>query len=134
MKNTILFVLFCLFVFSFSGCNSDTVRIKGEVLFTDGAPLKKGSVVFTSNTFSSSSNLNASGNYNIDLPPGSYKVHIALASELDESFVPPAHDPDAVRYIELINPKYASLEKTPLSCEIVKSGKQNFTVELPDTQ
>ena len=132
MKNTIIFALICLAVVSFSGCNSNTVRAKGKVSFPDGSPLKKGSVVFTSNDYAASGSLDASGNYSVDLPVGNYKVHIALASDLDESFVPPPNDPDAVRYIELIHPKFASLEKTPLTCEVAKGGKYDFEVESPE--
>ena len=113
------------------GCGDGTLRINGTVTFPDGSPLTQGTVAFATGSFSTSGTLDASGRYSVNVPPGQYKVYIALASVFDETFVAPPDEPDAVRYIPLIHPSFGALETTPLICDITKSGSQNFVVEPP---
>ena len=128
LTSYILSVFLCLLL---AGCGDGTMSVSGTVTFPDGSPLKKGSVAFATGSFSASSALDENGRYSISVPPGQYKVYIALASVLDETFVAPANEPEAVRYINLIHPTFASLETTTLACDVSKSGTHNFTVEPP---
>ncbi|GHT33460.1 hypothetical protein FACS1894214_5230 [Planctomycetales bacterium] len=121
-----------------AGCHSGNASIRGTISFPDGQPLTKGTVVFQSEGHVAKGVLDSSGKYVLGsissadgLPPGIYKVFITFASVLDEKFVPPANEPDAVQYTSLIADNYASAEKTPLTCEVIRSGIQNFTVEPP---
>jgi hypothetical protein len=123
-----LTVLLCL---SFAGCGDGTRKIQGKITFPDGSPLTTGTVVFASSQFTEKSTLNSDGQFSLAVPSGNYKVYIALAAKLDETFVPPPNEPDAVRYVELIHSSFASLSETPLTCDVSKSGEQNFTVEPP---
>jgi len=125
----ILFVFLCV---SLTGCGDGTVHIRGNVTFPDSTPLTKGTIVFASDKLIGKGNLDSRGFYRLNVPPGQYKVYIAFASVLDETFVPPPNDPDALRYVELIHPAFASLETTPLICDISKGGTQNFTVDPPE--
>ena len=124
----ILPVFLCLLLV---GCGGSTMNVKGKVTFSDGSPLTAGTVAFATSNFSASGPLDANGRYSVSVPPGQYKVYIALASKKDETFVAPPSEPDAVQYISLIHPTFGSLETTPLSCNITKSGTHDFTVEPP---
>ncbi|MDR1270597.1 MAG: carboxypeptidase-like regulatory domain-containing protein [Planctomycetaceae bacterium] len=126
------------FLVLLNGCYSGNVKVHGTVLFPDGQPLTKGIVVFQSETHVAKGTLDNSGKFVLSsvsiadgIPPGIYKVFITLASIPDKNFVPPPNEPDAMNYISLIADQYTSAEKTPLTCEIIKSGTQRFTVEPP---
>jgi hypothetical protein len=123
------FILLCV---SLTGCGDGTLRVNGNITFPDGAPLTKGVVVFATDTYTNKGTLDANGRYSISVPAGQYKVYIALAAVLDETFVAPPHEPDALRHIPLVHASFTTLESTPLTCDIKKSGMQNFTVEPPD--
>jgi len=126
----ILPVFLCLLLV---GCGDGTMRVNGTVTFSDGSPLTQGTVTFANNTFSTSGALDSGGRYSVGVLPGQYKVYIALASVKDETFVAPADEPDAVRYISLVHPTFATLDTTPLTYEVTRSSTHNFTVEPPDT-
>jgi len=126
--STILSIFLCLLLV---GCGDGTMRVSGTVTFPDGSPLTLGTVAFATDTFTASGVLDASGRYSVNVPPGQYRVYIALASVLDETFVPPPHEPDAARWISLIHPSFASLETTPLTSEVSRSGTHNFVVKPP---
>ncbi len=121
-----------------AGCGSGNAKISGRITFPDGKPLTKGVVIFQSATNVAKGMLDADGRYVIGsqyaadgLPPGTYKVFIALASELDPTFVPPSNDPDALRYISLVAERFCSEQTTPLSGEVTRSATMDFTVEAP---
>ena len=132
MRFLSIFLLFILCV-SLTGCGDGMFRVSGTVTFPDNAPLTVGAVIFANDSYTNKSALDSRGGYSIKVPPGQYKVSIGFASIRDESFVPPPDNPDAVRHIELVHPSYASLDETPLVCDIVRSGTHNFTVERPET-
>jgi len=124
--STLLSIFLCV---SLAGCGDGTMHINGTITFPDGSPLTQGTVAFASNTFTTSGALDARGRYSVSVPPGQYRVYIALASVKDETFVPPPDEPDAARWISLIHPLFASLDTTPLTCDISRSGIQDFVVE-----
>jgi hypothetical protein len=93
--------------------------------------LTKGTVVFASGSYTATGVLDSNGRYSLNVPPGQYKVYIALASVFDETFVPPPDAPDAARYIDLVHSSFTSLATTPLICDIAGSGTQDFTIEPP---
>jgi len=107
------------------------MRVSGTVTFPDGSPLTQGTVAFATDAFTTSGALDSRGRYSVNVPPGQYRVFIALASVKDETFVPPPDEPDAARWISLIHPSFASLETTPLTCDVSRSGTHNFVVEPP---
>jgi len=122
------FLLLCLLL---AGCGGGTLQVSGTIAFPDKSPLTQGTVVFASNTYIEKSTLDSNGRYKLNFPPDQYRVYIVFASVKDETFVPPPNDPDALRYIDLIHPSFTSLDQTPLTCDITKSGTHDFTVELP---
>jgi len=127
----ILSAFLCLLL---SGCGDGTLRVNGTVTFPDTSPLTQGTVVFASNSFLDKGTLDSNGRYKLKVPPGQYKVYIALASVKDETFVAPPNEPDAARYFPLVHSSFASLDQTPLTCDITKGGTQNFVVEPPEPQ
>ena len=129
--STILILFLCV---SLTGCGDGTVRVSGTVSFPDNSPLTVGAVIFANDTYTNQSALNSSGRYSINVPPGNYKIFIGYASVRDETFVPPPNDPDAVRHISLVHSMFASLDETPLICDITRGGAHNFTVENPEEQ
>jgi len=124
-----LFLLLCV---PLTGCGDGALRVSGTISFPDNSPLTAGAVIFSSSAHTGQGALDANGRYSMSLPPGNYKVHIAYASVPDKTFVPPADDPDAVRHIFLIHSSFASVDTTPLACDVTKSGTHNFTVEKPE--
>jgi hypothetical protein len=120
----------CILLTVFIGCNNN-IYISGRILFPDDQPLRKGEVVFQSETYITKSVLNQSGGFELKIPPGSYNVYILGAAEQDIIFVPPKNEPDTKKYLSLIAPSFGSATTTPLHCEIRKSTKQNFIVQYP---
>lgn len=136
MRN-LLTVSFSFLILLAVGCGPN-VRVSGTVSFPDGTPLDQGVVVFESPKLVAKGPLNGSGGYRLGsikagdgLPPGNYKVYFAFTARQDASFVPPVNEPDAVRYIDVIDPKYASAASTPLTWDVKKSETVNLTVEHP---
>ncbi|MDR2440246.1 MAG: hypothetical protein LBE12_12880 [Planctomycetaceae bacterium] len=131
-------ILLLLFLVLFNGCYSGNVKVHGTVSFPDGQPLTKGTVVFQSEKHVAKGILDNSGKFVLGsvriadgIPLGTYKVFITFASVPDKNFIPPPSEPDAMNYISLIADQYISVEKTPLTCEITRSGAQHFIVEPP---
>ncbi|MDR2754467.1 MAG: hypothetical protein LBC20_02060 [Planctomycetaceae bacterium] len=130
--------LLLLFLVLLTGCYSENVKVHGTVSFPDGQPLTKGVVVFQSEKHVAKGTLDDSGKFVLGsiriadgIPLGIYKVFITLASVPDKNFIPPPSEPDAMNYISLVADQYTSAEKTPLTCEITKSGTQHLVVEPP---
>ncbi len=123
-KYTLIFLVLALLV---TGCNGLST-VSGIVTFEDESPLTTGTVVFQSPSFVTKSVLDSSGRYSVKIPPGEYAVYIPFANQKDETYVPPVDDPDAVRYIELIDPMFASAATSPLECSV--TGSQTFDISV----
>lgn len=114
----------------FAGCGG-LCPVTGKVMFEDAAPLTKGVVTFQSPSYVTKGTLDPSGNYSLKVPPGEYTVYIPFASRLDTTFVPPPDEPDAARYINLIDEKFASASSSPLKCSVKSRKRFDITVEPP---
>ncbi len=119
-------IVLCLLI----GCGNLST-VSGTVTFEDGSPLTVGTVVFQSPTFVAKEVLNSSGRYSLKVVPGEYTVYISSASVLDETFVPPPDEPDAVRHIPLIDSQFASLSESQLKCTVTGSQKFDIFVTKP---
>lgn len=131
-------LVFAALLLGIVGCGSGNCSVSGNVAFPDGSPLTKGIVVFESPSGTGKGALDSSGHYVLGfhsatdgVPPGEYKVYIAMASTPDPNFVPPANEPDAAKYISLVAPEFESAASTPLRCKVERSGKHNFSVKAP---
>ncbi|MGL4943014.1 MAG: hypothetical protein ACRC46_07475 [Thermoguttaceae bacterium] len=141
MINPIRFSVCCvlLAVVTLFGCGSGT-KVSGKVTFSDGKPLTVGRVVFTNGTLSASGGINKNGEFRMGMskdgdgvPEGSYKVYIT------EARVPGDHslaqkDEDGVTFtpfVDAIDPKFASADRSGLTCEVKGTTKYDITVEPP---
>ncbi|MDR1271216.1 MAG: hypothetical protein LBK82_17020 [Planctomycetaceae bacterium] len=121
---TTLFVLLL-----FSGCGN-YVQFGGKVTDSDGQPCTKGYVVFSNGKVSSRGKLQSDGTYKLDslkdgdgLAPGKYQVYLAGHHEYVGS-------PNGLVGVSDIDVKYESASTSSLSCEVIKGGHFDFTVEL----
>ncbi len=89
-------------------------------------------VTFQAPTYVTSCPLDSSGNYSVQAPAGDYVVYIPMATQKDETFVPPANEPDAVRHINLIDNKFGSPETSPLKCTVAGSQTYDILVTTPE--
>jgi len=128
MRNHVLkwIVVLCFVVFLAAGC-SDKVQLGGTVTYEDGTPLTVGSVVFSTDSFMASGNLDSQGKYRMGslavkdgLPKGTYKVYIAGAEEEISMFAT----------YSLIDPKFGNYNSTPLTCEI-PAPRNTFDIKVP---
>lgn len=124
-------LLLLLLVLLLSGC-SDKKKLGGKVTFSDGEPLKAGTVFFSKDDFLARAHLRPDGTYDVGslsqkdgLPPGTYKVYISGAVEAVDP-----NDPDKLR--SLIAPEFASLEKTPLSVTVPGEKVYDIVVKKPE--
>ena len=122
------FALFFVLFFAV-GCGNRNVQLGGTVTFEDGSPLTKGSVVFSTDTFMAGGDLDSNGKYLMGsyslkdgLPPGTYKVYIAGATEEVSA--------KAGGMWSLIDPQFGSFPSTPLTCEI-PAPKNTFDITVP---
>lgn len=129
IKLNYLLLLASLVLFS-AGCDG-LCAVSGKVTFEDATPLTKGAVTFQSSSYVTKGTLDQSGNYSLKVPPGEYTVYIPFASLLDTTFVPPADDPDAARYISLIDEKFVSASSSPLKCSVESRKRFDIVVERP---
>lgn len=138
--------LYCgmvLLVLGIVGCGSN-VKVSGKVSFPDGSPLTVGKVVFETDSFIASGDLQPDGSYtlgslkkNDGIPPGTYRVSVAGAMKAGEaknvtmssggisSTVPMS------LYMPVIAPKYTKGETSGITCEVQKSTTFDFKVEPP---
>ena len=127
MKRFLVSIALLFFV---TGCGGGKIQLGGTVTFEDDTPLSKGSVVFSTDTYKGGGNIDSNGKYvvgSIDvkdgLPKGTYKVFISGATE--EITVR-----GSLSEYSLIDPKYASYNSTPLTCEI-PAPKNTFDIKVP---
>jgi len=112
------------------GCGRGHVQLGGTVTYEDGTPLTFGSVIFSTETFMSSGNINPQGKYVMGsyherdgLPKGTYAVHISGAVE--EITIR-----GELSSYSLIDPKFASSGTSPLTCEI-PAPRNTFDIVVP---
>ncbi|MDR2171490.1 MAG: hypothetical protein LBP59_15215 [Planctomycetaceae bacterium] len=134
-KIFIIVVLFQLFLSV--GC-SQNVKVTGNVTFTDGEPVKFGSVVFETPKNSYSARLNQDGFYSIGdtkdgagIPEGDYKIWLAGTDEITET----GSDENIETTTKpRVNSKYTNADKSGLKLEVKRGAKQkfDFKVERPE--
>jgi len=122
---TLIFVLFLA-----TGCGSKNVQLGGTVTFDDGTPLTVGGVVFSTESFMASGNINSQGKYVMGsysekdgLPKGTYKVYIAGATV-------EVSGRGGLSEWSLIDPKFGNSSSTPLTCEI-PAPNNTFDIQVP---
>lgn len=131
-----LFVLSAIF---FTGCG-DNVPLGGTVTFSDdGSPLEVGTIAFTNGTMQARGDIGAGGKYDLGtlkvgdgLPPGDYKVYITGAekTEAGKTIGTGEYQSTLNKITQLIDPKYSSADKTPLTAKVDASTKQiDFKVD-----
>ncbi|MDR0869734.1 MAG: hypothetical protein LBN39_02980 [Planctomycetaceae bacterium] len=137
---TSLFVhcsLFLLLVLT--GCG-DNIPLGGTVTFSDdGSPLEVGTIAFASGQMQARGDIGTGGKYDLGtlkvgdgLPPGDYKVYItgAEATEKGKTVGQGEHQSTLNKVTQLIDPKYTSVDKTPLTAKVDASTKQiDFKVD-----
>ncbi|MDR1958735.1 MAG: carboxypeptidase-like regulatory domain-containing protein [Planctomycetaceae bacterium] len=113
-----------------TGCGNGNIPLGGTVTYEDGTPLPYGNVIFATDTFQASGNIDSTGKYtmgsvtvNDGLPEGTYKVYITGASEEISG-----KNGSGTR--SLIDPKYDNYSSTPLTCEVPVPGK-TFDITVP---
>ncbi len=121
-------------VLLFSGCGK-TVPMSGKVLFSDDkAPLTRGRVVFESATLMSSGSINSDGSYTLGsfekddgIVPGTYKVYVdqvaAPPKQMERPKTGGAMPRPVYRPERVVDPKFTSLNTTPLSVEVQRGTK-----------
>jgi hypothetical protein len=111
-------ILLLLLVFA-AGC-SKQVGAGGTVVFSDnGTPVPYGSVIFSTPTFQSRSNINGQGRFTMGsygaadgLPPGTYKVMIHVVD-----------DSDADNPYNLLDARYTNKDTSGLEITVDKTVK-----------
>jgi hypothetical protein len=107
----------------FSGCGNGYISFGGKVTFEeDGSPLTLGTVVFTTDTFQAEGAIQSNGTYQLGsisqkdgLPSGNYKVFVIGAGNVVNE-----------KYVSSIDLAFTDRNTTPLTCEVVTSGKHRF--------
>lgn len=132
MRFRILVVLVVCVLPFIGGCNSQGwVPAGGKVVYEDGSPVTSGSVVFTTESFMATGNINHDGTYALSslkegdgLPVGMYTVLVS-ASE------PSANNSEVS--VDLVDPVYANRKQALLKATVEKGGKNqfDFTVKKP---
>ncbi|MDR0611771.1 MAG: hypothetical protein LBG58_16820 [Planctomycetaceae bacterium] len=136
----ITFLLLLFSVLMFTGCGSGNVPLGGTVTFSDdGTPLECGTIAFTNGTMQARGDIGPGGKYNLGtlkpndgLPLGNYKVYITGAeTRTDGTTVGEGENKSTLNVvIQLIDSKYRSIEKTPLTAKVDASTKVlDFTVD-----
>jgi len=135
MKHLILAVSLCLIF----GCGGKAgTSATGKVTFSDGTPLTKGVVVYSSKAGSFQGAIKQDGTYTLaGVPNGEYRVAITGAEEGGNVSLEMKYDAQG-NYIQsppativpLIKPKFADLENSELSKKV--PGDYNITVEKPE--
>ncbi|MGL4943019.1 MAG: hypothetical protein ACRC46_07500 [Thermoguttaceae bacterium] len=127
MKKIFAFTL-CLVVALLVGCNNKA-SVKGKVTLTDGAPLTKGRVVFSTPKSQAIGIIQKDGTYTMeedgrgtDLPPGEYAVAVNAAESTETGQIYHAH------------PKFANPETSGLKFTVPSSSGYDITVEPPPAQ
>jgi len=137
-----------LFILGGIGC-SDKVRVTGKVTFPDGSPLTVGKVMFETDSFAASGDLQSDGSYtlgtlkaNDGIPPGTYRVSVSGATvsggtrDISTSVasasggVTVASVPMTM-YVPAIATKYSRGETSDIICDVKKSMTFDFKVEPP---
>ena len=143
-KSLAFFVLLLIFA-TLVGCGDP--KVTGKVTFPDGSPLATGQVMFQSEGFIGSGNIQSNGTYSAGkfkdgdgLPPGKYQVFITGASSYDESELElkPAEVTIGQRPMfktptptVLISVKYMSPKSSGLTVDVKGNTKFDITVEKP---
>lgn len=130
MKKNLLFVLILTFG-AVIGCGGKgLVPVGGKITYDDGSPVTSGGVAFQTATYMADGQIQPDGTYTLSsikpgdgLPPGNYKVTIGSSETGPNEST-----------IYLVDPKFGDREKTPLSVEVTKGGKNqfDFTVTKPE--
>ena len=123
------FFTLCFILFFAVGCGNRNVQLSGTVTFEDDTPLTIGAVVFSTDTFMASGNIGSNGKYLMGsygmkdgLPPGTYKVYIAGATE-------EVSEKNGGVW-SLIDPKFGGYTSTPITCEI-PAPQNTFNITVP---
>ena len=143
-KSLVFFVLLLIFV-ALAGCGDP--KVTGKVTFPDGSPLTAGQVMFQSEGFIGSGNIQSDGTYSAGklkdgdgLPPGKYQVFITGAVAYDESDLelqsaevvigqrPMFKTPIPT---VLISSKYQAPKSSGLTVDVNGRTKYDITVEKP---
>ncbi|MDR0705253.1 MAG: hypothetical protein LBF88_09720 [Planctomycetaceae bacterium] len=126
-KLQILFATLIFVLLLFSGCGK-FVKFGGKVTDSNGQPYTKGYVIFTNQQFSARGKLQPNGTYKLDslkdgdgLAPGTYQVYL-----MGHQTIPI----DAMHATSELDDKYEDPSTSGLTCEVVKGGRFDFTVEL----
>ena len=131
-----------------SGCGNQQ-KLGGQVVFSDGEPLKTGTIFFSKSDFLARAHIKQDGSYDVGsfgakdgLPPGTYKVFITGALEAVE-IQPKSDRPKIVNemgeteaeqtegFKSLVAQEFTSEETTPLTITVPGERVYNITVERP---
>jgi hypothetical protein len=141
MKNLFCCCCCCCFIFIFSGC-SRNIPVHGNVSFSDGTPLRGGTVCFQNEILLSQGEIQSDGTFtlgtgkpNNGIPSGHYNVYISGAFQYEatperKNEFEPLSEPKST---PLIEQKFMSPYTSGLSCDVTKGMKLpfNIVVEYP---
>ncbi|MDR1480940.1 MAG: hypothetical protein LBJ00_18600 [Planctomycetaceae bacterium] len=124
------FLLMAVICVCFMGCGERRTTITGLVKFTDGTPITRGFVIFDNGTNSFFGTIKENGTYAtgaekiVDgIPDGTYKVYLGKVNGMK-----PNPQTRRVEKIEVVNPKYCSVETTSLTFEVKRGGVKTFDI------
>lgn len=145
-------LLFLLVLVLCVGCQRKQ-KLTGRITFPDGKPLTTGTVFFVTDSYMGRGRINSDGTYHVGseaerdgLPKGNYTVYIvgAITEDGGGPIIQKRTLTEAEKKLDvapvtvkeatmrpLIDPKYMSLDDSPLKFTIPGEREFNFTVEAP---
>ncbi|MDR3109098.1 MAG: carboxypeptidase-like regulatory domain-containing protein [Planctomycetaceae bacterium] len=128
MRTVLFLCLFC--VAACVGCGSKGFRVDGKVTLSDGKPVARGQITFTSDTFSAGGETIADGTYTIhNIPAGTYRVTVKASGESQSD--PKVDVADVKPAKPVVDKKYNDPATSGLTCEVKGSTSYDITVEPP---
>jgi hypothetical protein len=116
-------------VILFTGCGNNFVQFGGKVTTADGQPYTKGYVIFTNGKDSARAKLQPDGTYKLNslkegdgLAPGTYQIYLSGFQENIGTDDEPVYKSD-------IDLRYENPDTSNLSCEVIRGGHFDFTVD-----
>jgi hypothetical protein len=124
------FIVLLLFCTCFLwGCSGGKVSVGGKVTFPDGAPLTVGAVIFESDGYQVFGNIDSNGTYTLGettpgsgIKPGEYKVRVMVTT---------GGGSDGAPLVHLIDPKFAAVATSKLTCTVKGKTVYDIPVEKP---
>ncbi|MDR1965006.1 MAG: hypothetical protein LBQ50_14640 [Planctomycetaceae bacterium] len=130
---TILYFLILFVLILFIGCNKGS-SVTGKVTFSDGSPLTRGEVTFSTASFVAAGMIQPDGTYSIRANNMKEGIQLGMYSVTVKAYEDAQENPDGMMenlkpVKSLIDTKYTSPTTSGLTCEVKGSMTFDISVE-----